>query len=188
MDETRGTSNAGTIDTLPAPEPGTPVEPASFSCSRRRVLASAGVLGAVAVVTTACGSSSSGVPAASSPAASGAAPSSAAPGSAAPGAGDSPSVSGTTLGPTSDVPVGGGKIYPDAGVVVTQPTAGEFKAFSDVCTHQGCTVSEVTTTIDCACHGSEFSITDGSVVQPPATQALAAKTVTVSGTDLILTG
>ena len=70
--------------------------------------------------------------------------------------------------------------------MVTQPTAGEFKAFSSICTHQNCPVTEVTDTITCNCHGSKFSITDGSVVNPPATQALAAKQVSVEGEDLTI--
>ena len=69
-------------------------------------------------------------------------------------------------------PVGSGKIFPDAQTVITQPKKGEFKAFSAVCTHQGCLVDAVTTTIDCPCHGSKYSITDGSVVNPPAPQPL----------------
>jgi Rieske Fe-S protein len=83
---------------------------------------------------------------------------------------------------TSDIPVGGGTIYPDLEVVVTQPTRGEFKAFSAICTHQGCTVGQVAHgTIDCPCHGSEFSVKDGSVVRGPATQPLPEKRVTVNG-------
>jgi Rieske Fe-S protein len=86
------------------------------------------------------------------------------------------------IGKTSEVPVGGGKIYQAEKVVVTQPTKGDFKAFSAVCTHQGCVVAEVKDKdIDCTCHGSKFSITDGSVVNGPAVTPLPARTVTVSG-------
>ncbi len=85
---------------------------------------------------------------------------------------------------TADIPVGGGKIFADIQAVVTQPTAGEFKAFSSICTHQNCPVTEVTDTINCNCHGSKFSLSDGSVVNPPAAQPLAAKTVTVEGDSL----
>ena len=90
--------------------------------------------------------------------------------------------SGGTLGPTSDVPVGGGKIYTAEKVVVTQPTQGQFKAFSAICTHQGCPVSKIEgEDIDCTCHGSKFSIKDGSVVEGPATQPLDALTVSTDG-------
>ncbi len=76
---------------------------------------------------------------------------------------------GATLTTTADVPVGGGTIFPDEKVVVTQPTEGEFKAFSAVCTHQGCLVGQVADgTIQCPCHGSQFSIEDGSNVAGPS--------------------
>ena len=88
--------------------------------------------------------------------------------------------------PKADIPVGGGKIFADAGAVITQPKAGEFKAFSSTCTHQQCPLASVTTTINCNCHGSQFSITDGSVVHDPATTALPAKTLTVSGDNLVV--
>ena len=84
----------------------------------------------------------------------------------------------------ADIPVGGGKIFADLQAVVTQPASGEFKAFTSVCTHQGCTVAEVVQTINCTCHGSKFSITDGSVVNGPATAPLAAKSVTANGDNL----
>ena len=50
---------------------------------------------------------------------------------------------------TADIPVGGGKIFADIQAVITQPTAGEFKAFSSICTHQNCPVADVTDTINC---------------------------------------
>ena len=94
---------------------------------------------------------------------------------------------GNSLGKTSDIPVGGGKIFPDQKVVVTQPTEGEFKAFSAICTHQGCVVSSVEgDTINCACHGSAFKIVDGSVANGPASKALASASVTDEGGTLTL--
>jgi nitrite reductase/ring-hydroxylating ferredoxin subunit len=94
------------------------------------------------------------------------------------------SAAGPLSATTADIPVGGGKIFADAQAVITQPTAGQFKAFTSICTHQQCPVAEVTDTINCKCHGSKFSITDGSVVNPPAPSPLAAKTVTVSGDEI----
>lgn len=88
---------------------------------------------------------------------------------------------------TSDVPVGGGTIFKDRKVVVTQPEAGEFKAFSAVCTHAGCIVSSVSDgTINCACHGSKFSITDAAVEAGPATRPLPAEQITVEGDSIRL--
>lgn len=91
------------------------------------------------------------------------------------------------LAKTADVPVGGGLIVGGAQVVITQPTAGTFKAFTSVCTHQQCQVANVEGgTINCTCHGSKFDINDGSVVSDPAPQPLAAKQITVSGDSIQL--
>jgi Rieske Fe-S protein len=100
------------------------------------------------------------------------------------GGSSSPAASGK-LGPAADVPVGGGRIYADAKVVVTQPTKGDFRGFSSVCTHQGCPVTVVADgTIDCRCHGSRFSIEDGSVQAGPATRALGEVPVTVANGEI----
>ncbi|MDQ0953580.1 Rieske Fe-S protein [Streptomyces phaeochromogenes] len=95
---------------------------------------------------------------------------------------------GEELTRTGDVPVGGGKIFKDEKVVVTQPEKGGFKAFSAVCTHQGCIVANVSDgTINCTCHGSEFRIADGSVAKGPAQKPLPAKQITVTGDSISLT-
>jgi Rieske Fe-S protein len=91
------------------------------------------------------------------------------------------------LADTSDIPVGGGKVFEGKKVVVTQPQAGTFKAFSAVCTHQGCLVTEVEDgTIVCPCHGSAFKIADGSVANGPASRPLAAKKIRVEGSSIRL--
>jgi len=85
----------------------------------------------------------------------------------------------------SDVPVGGGKVLASQKVVVTQPKKDDFKAFTAVCTHQGCLVSKVEGgQIVCPCHGSHFSIKDGSPTSGPAQSALASKKVTVEGDQI----
>jgi Rieske Fe-S protein len=151
---------------------GLPVSP-----TRRGIVASAGGVG-LAAVLAACGSDSSSSTDSSSadtaPATAGATSSGS-------------SGAGTALAKTSDIPVGGGKIFDAQKVVVTQPTAGQFKCFSAICTHQGCTVSDVSDgTINCPCHGSKFNVADGSVATGPATSPLEEEKVTVSGGEVSL--
>jgi Rieske Fe-S protein len=98
-----------------------------------------------------------------------------------------PKLTGTVLGATSDIPVGGGAIYTAAKVVVTQPASGQYKAFSAVCTHVGCIVNKVTNgTIDCPCHGSEFKITTGAVVTGPAPAPLPKKQIKIVNGQVLL--
>ncbi|MFJ3203357.1 Rieske (2Fe-2S) protein [Streptomyces sp. NPDC086989] len=88
---------------------------------------------------------------------------------------------GKALVKSSAVPVGGGTVLKEEKLVVTQPTAGSFRCFTAVCTHQGCLVNKVEAgTIDCPCHGSKFQITDGAVAHGPATRPLAEKQITVA--------
>jgi Rieske Fe-S protein len=84
----------------------------------------------------------------------------------------------------ADIPVGGGKVVngPDTKVVITQPAMGEFKAFSAICTHQGCTVNDISNNvISCPCHGSKYSAQDGSVQGGPAPSPLAGVSINVAG-------
>ena len=167
-------------------------EPQTDSLATRRgVLAGVGLVGLASAIT-ACG----GGAASSAPAAGNAGTTPAAPGSAAPaGAGAGSSAAGgassapaaNALAATSQIPVGSGMIFSGPQVVVTQPSAGEFKAFSAVCTHMGCIVSQVSNgTIDCPCHGSQYSITTGDVVAGPAPKPLPAKQIKVSGGSIFL--
>jgi nitrite reductase/ring-hydroxylating ferredoxin subunit len=88
---------------------------------------------------------------------------------------------------TSDIEVGGGKIFASEKVVVTQPTEGEFKAFDATCTHQGCLVSKVQDgEIVCTCHFSKFSIADGKVESGPAKAPLSSFPITVDNGEIYL--
>lgn len=94
---------------------------------------------------------------------------------------------GGALAKTADIPVGGGTIFKEQKVVVTQPTAGEFKAFSALCTHKGCPVGSVEgDAIVCPCHNSKFAITDGSVTAGPAEKPLAAQQIKVENDEIML--
>jgi Rieske Fe-S protein len=90
------------------------------------------------------------------------------------------------LAKTTDIPVGGGTILTDKKIVITEPQSGTFKAFTAVCTHQGCIVNSVSGgTINCPCHGSKFSIANGSVVNGPAPSPLAPVSIEVQGTSIV---
>ena len=148
--------------------------PDAAALSRRTVIKHAGLAAAALAGLSACTNYGSG----------GGTPSSAPATSAGGGATSAAGGGGAATATTADIPVGGGKIFADIQAVITQPTEGEFKAFSSICTHQNCPVTEVTDTINCSCHGSKFSIADGSVLNPPATNPLGERTVTVDGDDL----
>jgi len=145
--------------------------------TRRNVLGGLAAAGVALPLLAACGSSGGSA--------------SGTTGGSTSGGGSSPATGGGGGGaapggiPTSEIPVGGGKIFSNQQIVVTQPKAGEFKAFSAICTHQGCPVTRISGgTIDCTCHGSQYSIEDGSVQGGPAPKPLPEKKVTVTGSTL----
>ncbi|MEV0457505.1 Rieske (2Fe-2S) protein [Catellatospora methionotrophica] len=144
----------------------------SGATSRRVLLASAGAVGAGALLA-ACGSEAP----ATTPTG----------GATTSGATGETTGAGTVLGKAADIPVGGGVIFKEQGVVVTQPTAGQYVGFSNICTHQNCPVSQVEAgKIKCQCHFSEFSITDGSVLNPPAPRPLDKKEIKVENGEIKL--
>jgi Rieske Fe-S protein len=150
----------------------------SVNLTRRAVVAGACGTACIAALS-ACASYRSGAPA---PAAQ----------QVPPAAPADPSAPGVAAGPaplvsTSAVPVGGGVVLAEQDVVVTQPVAGEFHAFSATCTHQGCAVDEIADgTINCPCHGSQFAVGDGSVVAGPARSPLPGRAIRVEGGSIVL--
>ncbi|MFB8776036.1 Rieske (2Fe-2S) protein [Streptomyces broussonetiae] len=163
----------------PEPTRPDPAGPASAQPSsrpaRRAVIAAAGAAG-IAAALTACGSEDDSGAGTGTEVDAGA-------GSSQSG-GEGGAAGGTVIARTSEIPEGGGKVIGD--VVVVQPTAGEYKAFSSKCTHQGCAVKDITEgVIICPCHDSRFSAADGSVQKGPATQPLAAAEITVDGESIM---
>lgn len=112
------------------------------------------------------------------------------PGDESPTGADSPTEDGGSAGgglvATADVPVGSGVILEQEKVVVTQLSEGQFQAFTAVCTHQSCTVGSISEErISCPCHGSAYSVRDGSVLNGPATRPLREIPVAVEGDQVV---
>ena len=172
--------------TTTEPESGTCCqhEPASASeaapsngVGRRTVLAAAGAVGAAGLLA-ACSSSDSST--SSSATDSG---SSAEPDTTTDVPTDTPA-----LANTSDVPVGGATFVESKGIVVAQPSEGEFKAFDARCPHQGCMVSSTQgSDLLCPCHASLFSATTGDVLRGPASRGLDAVQIQVNGDSIVTT-
>ncbi len=165
------------------------------AATRRTILRVAGLLGltgAGAAALGACAEESSSSPSVTPAAQQTSAPASPSPTAAATSPKPSASKAKAPSGPsvaTSQVPVGGGVILENADYVVTQPSKGSYKAFSKICTHRGCPVASVENgVIHCNCHGSEYSIKDGSVTNPPASKGLAKAKTTVFEKKIYVTG
>ena len=69
--------------------------------------------------------------------------------------------------------------------------AGEFYAFGDTCTHMQCSLAEgdlEETTVICPCHGSEFDVTSGAVLEGPAREPVETYETRVEDGDLEIKG
>jgi nitrite reductase/ring-hydroxylating ferredoxin subunit len=133
-------------------------------CLRRRVLLTS-LTGAVAAGLAGCTSATSSVPEA--------------------GTGAPTGVAAQFLARTDEVPVGGGVTV--GNILVVQPTAGTFRAFSIVCPHRGARVSppDDSGIMTCWEHTSTFRAEDGARIAGPATRGLTQVPLTVKGTDIL---
>ena len=105
-----------------------------------------------------------------------------------PGSGPTaPTTAGTLLGNAKDVPSGQAAAFTiptsgDPGIVIHAD--GAFFAYDAVCPHAGCTVGyyAANDVIVCPCHGSEFAVTSGNVLNGPAPHGLTTLKI-VEGSD-----
>jgi Rieske Fe-S protein len=96
------------------------------------------------------------------------------------GSGDEERAKTIDLGRASRIKIGGGVVISKHNVVVTRPTKRTYRAFSAICTHQGCTVGSVAKKrIVCPCHGSKYSIWTGAALVGPATDSLGRRNIKI---------
>ena len=94
---------------------------------------------------------------------------------------------GEQIASVSDVPVGGSAEAEVDGekILLSQPNKGEIKAFSSVCTHQGCAVKPDGAELHCPCHQSIFDAATGEVKSGPAPEPLPSVPVKVNGDKIV---
>ncbi|WP_242676088.1 Rieske (2Fe-2S) protein [Streptosporangium minutum] len=98
-----------------------------------------------------------------------------------------PGIKGKVIAQTADVPVGGGKVITKWKIVITQPTAGVFKAFTASCPHKGCSVARPEDgIIRCPCHGSEFAADSGKCLKGPAGAPLVEFALKLDGDGIVI--
>ena len=109
-----------------------------------------------------------------------------------------PTVSGSVSNRTVSVTVDGASpLATVGGTALVQSSLGSFlvarisqdafSALTAVCTHEGCTITNVSgQTYICPCHGSEYN-TSGSVLKSPATRPLTTYATAFAGTTLTIT-
>ncbi|HEY7463691.1 MAG TPA: Rieske (2Fe-2S) protein [Candidatus Limnocylindria bacterium] len=96
----------------------------------------------------------------------------------------------TPIGKASDVAEGHMQVFDVEGSKVNVANVGgHFYAFDDTCTHMGCSLANGDldgTTVTCACHGSRFDVTSGTVLRGPAQRPVRAWAVEEQGEDLVV--
>lgn len=75
--------------------------------------------------------------------------------------------------------------------VAVANVAGTFYAFDDTCTHLQCSLAEgdlEEATVICPCHGSEFDVRSGEVLQGPAREPVETYETRIEGGRLEIEG
>lgn len=107
-----------------------------------------------------------------------------------PPAGGEPATVSAVAGKVAQLPPNSGAIFKfgsKPGIIV-RDQAGEFHAFSAICTHLGCTVQYRPSNADiwCACHNAVYDLA-GNVVSGPPPRPLDRLTVNVRGDEVVVT-
>lgn len=66
---------------------------------------------------------------------------------------------------------------------------GTYYVFGDTCTHMQCSLSDGTLdgdVVECPCHGSQFNVRTGAVVEGPAQEPVPVYAVRVQGQDILI--
>lgn len=94
-----------------------------------------------------------------------------------------------------------GEIDDGTGITVPKERAGtmddvavfhdgdRYYALDDTCTHEESGLADGWVEdgcVECPLHGARFRLADGAVLTPPASSGVAAHTVRVEGTDIVL--
>ena len=90
---------------------------------------------------------------------------------------------------TSEIPLGAIVALDVRGArIAVANVGGNYYAFDDACTHEQCSLTEMGelagTTVTCTCHGSEFDVSTGKVLAPPATVSVKVYATRVEGDAL----
>jgi 3-phenylpropionate/trans-cinnamate dioxygenase ferredoxin subunit len=93
-----------------------------------------------------------------------------------------------TVARADDVPEGEMRSFDALGKLVAIAHAGgSWFAFDDTCTHRQCSLSEGEIWNDvvmCPCHGSEFALATGEVMNGPAEDPVHAYEVRIEGDEV----
>jgi thiosulfate dehydrogenase [quinone] large subunit len=179
-----------TLDAFIARRAATDADPA-----RRRLLLGAGAAGLLGVVTGGLAAVVAAIGRAlHEDTAGAAAPTPSRPPTSPASPGTSPTRSpaapaGRVIAHAADVAEGSAVSFTDGAggpALLVHETSGEFRAFSAVCTHAGCTVAYDGDGFRCPCHGGRYDGRTGEVVAGPPPAPLSGIEVVVSDGDVHL--
>ena len=91
----------------------------------------------------------------------------------------------------SDLPKGTKKaVFLSGKRIMVVNADGQYFAMDDTCSHAGCGLAGEGfidgQTVTCGCHGSQFDLSTGNVVSPPATVPMTVYKVKVEGDSLMV--